>query len=254
MLPSEFVAHSTQRSDFQGYSKVSNSLVNSFIKNNNLVALKILFYLSSLDYKMDKKNEIQTIDIDVFSLSSFCDIDYRTLKTNIRTMQKTVLTFITFTSEGVARAETDITLIPYCSYISSNSIQLKLFTKVLDLVLDVTSRFTIIDLNNLMLLRSKHSIVMFKMLEYIDGFSSQVAKRKQYTLNELNGLFGTKYLRIKEFERKILLPVQEELNNHSSLTFIYSFKYDSTPKKGRPSISSVVIDLKSNKNHQPSLF
>ena len=56
------------------------------------------------------------------------------------------------------------------------------------------------------------------------------------------------------FERKILLPVQEELNNHSSLTFIYSFKYDNTPKKGRPSISSVIIDLKSNKNRQPSLF
>lgn len=254
MLPSDLVSHSSQRSDFQGYSKVSNSLVNSFIKNNNLIALKILFYLSSLDYKKDSKKELQTIDIDVFSLSSFCDIDYRTLKTNIRTMQKTILTFVTFSSEGVARAETDITLIPYCSYIGSNSLQLKLFTKVLDLVLDVTSRFTVIDLNNLMMLRSKHSIVMFKILEYIDGFSSQVAKRKQYTLNELNGLFGTNYSRIKEFERKILLPVQQELNNHSSLSFVYSFKYENTSKKGRPSISSVFIDLKTNKNRQSVLF
>jgi plasmid replication initiation protein len=240
MLQSILPINQTLKSNSYRYSRISNSIINSFIKNRNLIALKILFYLSSLEYH-NKEDELQTVNIDISSLTKFCNINSQTLGINIKSMQKTVLSLPKRNGE-----ERNISLILYCSYIGGTTIQIKLFTKVLELVLDVTRNFTLIDIKNFMFLHSKHSIVMFRLLVDIDDSRANALKRKQYSLAELNELFCTNYNRIKDLERRILLPVQEELNNRSRFTFIYSFTFQSRKGKGRPSISSVVIDLKFN--------
>lgn len=253
MLPSE-LKKTQSIEDITNISKISNSLINSFVKKNNLVSLKILLYLSSLDITVNNNQELQKIVLDVKKLCSYCEIDLRLLRTNLKTMQETCLTFVEFSREGVARCEENITVIPYSKYDFKGTLEIKLFTKILSLVIDVKNRFTVIDLNNLMNLKSKHSIKMIQILEYINGFGANVAKRKTYTLSDINMLFGTNYTRFKDFERKVLEPVKKELDEFSNLTFLYSLNFDKLDGVGRPKIVSVTVDLKSNKTRQLKLF
>lgn len=252
MLPSEFKKNE-QKETSRTIAKISNSLINSFVKKNNLVTLKILFYLASKDLTIKDQDELQHFKLNAKELLSFCNIDLRTLKTNIKSMQKTVMTFIS-ENEGVARYEENITLIPYSKYDYKGTIEIKIFPKILQLVIDVKNKFTVIDLSNLMNLKSKHSVRMIQLLEYINGFSSAAAKRKTYTLEDLNSMFGTNYSRFKDLERKVLIPVMEELNEFSALTFLYSFNFDKLEGSGRPKIVSVTIDLVSNRVRQLKLF
>jgi hypothetical protein len=69
-------------------------------------------------------------------------------------------------------------------------------------------------------------------------------------------MFDTNYKNFYEFERKILVPVKAELDEFSSLTFLYSFNYDKAVKSsaGRPRAVSAVLDLKSNRTRQLKLF
>lgn len=235
-------------------AKISNSLVNSFVKKNNLVTLKVLFYLSSLELVIPKGSDICHFKFNVRDILSFCNVDLRTLRNNLKIMSETSLTFISEDLEGVARYEENITVLPYVKYDYKGFFEVKLFSKVLGLITDVKNKFTVIDINNLMSLKSKHSIKMIQLLEYINGFSSSVAKRKVYTLDDMNSLFGTNYQRFKDFERKVLIPVKDELDEFSSLTFLYEFNLDKVSSLGRPKITSVVIDLKSNKTRQLKLF
>ena len=83
--------------------------------------------------------------------------------------------------------------------------------------------------------------------------SKGYARKKTYTLEELNLLFGTNYTRFKDFERKILIPVQDEINQESKLTFFYDFNFEQVGL-GRPKIKELVIYLKNNEARQLKLF
>ena len=96
-------------------------------------------------------------------------------------------------------------------------------------------------------LNSKHSVKMIAILEMINGFDENVPKRKYYDLNELNGMFDTKYKRIKQFEAEILEKVKKELDANSKLSFIYQIKFEKeNAKAGRPKAVGIVIDLVRN--------
>lgn len=244
MLPSRIEQDNSSADS--NLAKISNSLIESFVKKNNLGALKILFYISRSAFDLKShSSELITVNINLDHMLSFCNIDSKTLRRNVKQMQETVLTFVTFSDEGFSpRLEEDITVIPYLKFDYSGKLELKMFSKVLSLVSDVKNKFTVINLENLMKLRSKHSVRMIQLLELIDGFSDHIAKRKTYTLSDLNGMFGTSYSRLKEFERKILVPVKIELDDISTLSYVYQLNYsknDSRP--GRPVASSVTIDL-----------
>lgn len=253
MLPSDFYKNE-KKNNSKNVAKISNSLVNSFVKKNNLITLKILFYISSLKLERISDSEIQRFQFSVKDILAFCNIDLRTLRTNLKIMQETCITFIDFSIEGFARCGENITVIPYSKYDYKGLFEVKIFKKVLDLIVDVKTQFTIIDLNNLMNLKSKHSVRMIQVLEYINSFDSHIAKRKTYSLEELNQMFGTNYQRFKDFERKVLIPVQDELNEFSSLTYLYQLNFDKLEGSGRPKIVSVTLDLKSNKTRQLKLF
>ena len=92
---------------------------------------------------------------------------------------------------------------------------------------------------------------MLLLLERINNFSENVAKRKFYELDELNKLFGTKYTSYYNFEKFVLIPAKKDLDVHSNISFIYTKNKDKIKTRGRARIVGITIDLTSN---QPSLF
>jgi hypothetical protein len=90
-------------------------------------------------------------------------------------------------------------------------------------------------------------------LQKIANYDEHVGKRKRMELAELNEFFGTKYRSYYDLEQKILIPVKEELDNNSKLTFIYEFNYQSLGR-GRPRIKEVVIDVITRNIYQGSLL
>ena len=228
-------------------AKISNKLIESFIRQNNIVALKTLFYIAQFDIQIVQNQRMQTLKIDLDDLCMTTNTHRETLRKNIRRMQRTILTFET--EDGVE----DIVVIPRAEYCyGKKTLEIDMYTKVLQLVAQVKRQFTTIDTRYIMALENKHSVRMLALLERIKNYQSNVAKRKHLTLEELNLFFGTHYKRIAEFERKILKPVQEELNQKAKLSFIYEVEYQSVGR-GRPKAVGVVIDLVENKP-QPSLF
>jgi hypothetical protein len=85
---------------------------------------------------------------------------------------------------------------------------------------------------------------------YKDKDNNPLPKRKRMTLENLNEFFGTKYRNWNEVERKVIKPVKEELDAHSTKSFIYEANYEALGR-GRPSFRDVTIDLIEN---QPRLF
>lgn len=227
-------------------AKISNTLIEAFVKQNNLVALKTLFYIARADVKVPDFRLV-TIDIDTESLCKYCNIELTTLKRNIKQMTETSINIIDEKSESY------ITVIPKAKFITgTNKLEIDMYKEILELVWQVEKRFTVIDVKGLMNLNSKHSVRMIQLLEMISGFDN--AKRKHYDLEELNLMFGTKYSKIAEFERKILIPVKAELDTNSKLSFIYTVVFKINPKgKGRPVADKVTIDLIQN-TPQPTLF
>jgi len=220
-------------------ARVSNDLIESFIKQNNHIPFKILFYLSRYDISIPKDKELVEIIIDRNDLIEYCGIDKQTL---YRYVKKLVNTSISIVKNNKI---TYISVIPKASFIlGTNKLEITMFKEVMELISEVKRRFTTINIINLMKLKSKHSIKMIQILEMINGFDEKVGKRKTYTLEQLNNLFGTNYKRLKTFENEVLKKVQKELDDKSILSFIYQVNYKKNPKGiGRPYANSITIDL-----------
>lgn len=229
-------------------AKISNSLIESFVKQNNIVALKTLFYISRSNVAVPS-SKMATLSLDTSHLCDYCGIDIKTLKRNIKQMTETSINIVDDVSESY------VTVIPKARFIKgTNKLEVDIYKEVLDLVWQVERRFTVIDVKSLMNLSSKHSVRMIQLLEMINGFSDTVAKRKIYSLSDLNLMFGTNYKRIKQFEAEILLPIKSELDINSKLSFVYQIVFIDNPKgRGRPVADKVQIDLIRN-TPQGSLF
>lgn len=226
--------------------KIKNDLVESFIKSNNLTALKILFFLA-YDCKT-KPQHLMKISLDIKQLCIYCNINEKTLKRNIKQMQETSISWIDESAEHF------VSVIPKASFGYNGKLELEMFDDIINMIIDVKNKYTIIDAEQLMKLTSKHSARMILLLEMINGFDEHIAKRKTYFLDELNQLFGTNYKRLGQFDKEVLQRSKEDLDNNSKLTFIYDVNYDKERSSvGRSKAVSVTIDLISN-TPRPKLF
>jgi plasmid replication initiation protein len=248
MTPTQFKKNQNMKKELN-IVNISNSLIESFVSKSNLGALKVLFYLSYDSSVKMPNSRVITLKIDSKKLCETCDIDMRTFKRNIQKMQETTITFIKDNE-----FEQHITVLPSVTYeVGTSIVEIDIYKKVLELVKEVKSKFTVIDITNLMRLKSKHSVKMIQLLSYINGFGENVGKRKTYDLEELNGMFSTNYKNVYEFERKILKPTKEELDSNSKLTFTYRVKFEEATK-GRPKAKGVIIDLVKTNSVQQQLF
>jgi AraC-like DNA-binding protein len=228
------------------FGNVANSLIENYIKNSNLVALKIIFYISKKSVKSSvTENHLHIFEIDTNEITSFCNISKKSLQRNIKKMTETSITI----SDQEKQRIDYISLIPRASFIwGVNKIEIGMFHDIYIMCKEVVNRYTNINLENMMKLESKHSIRMVAILERISQYSQNVGKRATYSKEILNGIFGTNYKRISQIEQKILKPVKEELDKHSKFSFIMQVNYDKSPSsKGRPKAVSVTIDLVDNR-------
>lgn len=226
--------------------KIDNQLIEAFVKKGNLPALKILFFIASSDIEIT--GDYMKFNLDTKDVCERCHIDIKTLKRNVRQMTETSISIIDEKSESY------INVLPFVKFRYDNKVTLEMRKEILELIKATKNQFTIINASKIMKLGSKHSVRMLMLLEYIKGFDEHVAKRKHYDLEELNLMFGTKYSRIAEFERKILLPVKQELDSNSKLSFIYEVHKDKTTTTvGRAKAVGIIIDLVQN-TPQGSLF
>lgn len=235
-----------QKKEPQQLCKIDNQLIEAFVKKGNLPALKILFYIASTEIEI--MGEIMKFNLNTKSICERCNIDLKTLKRNVKQMTETS---ISITDE---KSESYMSVIPKAKFNYSGKLEITMLKEVLQLVKATQNQFTIIDASKIMKLTSKHSVRMLMLLEYIKGFDEHVAKRKHYDLEELNLMFGTKYKRIKQFEAEILVPVKEELDATSRLSFVYEVHKDKpTATVGRAKALGVIIDLVQN-TPQRTLF
>jgi AraC-like DNA-binding protein len=241
MLPSK-VEELSNKEKKSIFSDVANTLIENYIAKSNLVALKVMFYISKKDVKSTGRDKnLFTFKIDTIAMSEFCGVNKKTLQRNIKKMTETSITIVDEKKKSIEY----VSIIPRAKFIDgTNNIELGMFEDIYIMCKKAVNRYTNINLNNLMKLNNKHSIRLIAILEKISQYDKHVAKRVIYSREELNGVFGTNYSKIAEIERKILKPIQKELDTLSQKSFIYQVNYQKNGKlTGRPKAVGVTIDL-----------
>ncbi len=227
--------------------KIKNDLVESFVKQNNLTALKILFYIA-YDCEKIPAGDIIKIKMNTKDICEYCKVDIKTITRNLEQMQKTS---ISWTDE---KSKSFVSVLPKCHIEFGGNIEITMFKEVIQMIVDVKSKYTSVNAEQLMRLKSKHSARMILLLEMINGFDEHIPKLKRYDLDELNLLFGTNYKRLGQFEQEVLKKAKRDLDDNSKLSFVYDVNYDKEAHTvGRAKAVGVTIHLIDN-NPQPKLF
>ena len=240
------LSRKTKRKKPSNIVKVKNDLVEAFVKQNNLTALKILFYLA-YDKTIDT-SYLTRIKINTKQLCDYCNITVDTLKKSIRRMQKTSISW------KDERAENFVSVIPRANFTYGGTLEIEMYQEVLAMIRDVKSKYTSVNAEQLMMLKSKHSARMILLLEMIKGFDPEIPKLKRYDLDELNALFGTNYKRMGQFEQEVLKKAKEDLDANAKISFEYDINYDKEADTvGRAKAVGATIYLRDN-NPQPKLF
>ena len=249
MLPTKqnIQALESQQERERNYMAVSNPLLESFFTKPNAIGLKILFYIAKSNLNVDLSTQLVTFGVDISNLCKECNTDSRTINRNLKKMVETSISYI---EKG--QYESHISLIVEAKINFGGYVEITMLPKILKMLLKVKENFTFMDFNNLMRLKIKHSLRMLMLLERINGFGKNIPKRQYYSIDDLNGIFGTNYKTLYNIEQKILKKIKEELDIHSKLTFIYRKKLDKevATLPGRPSSVGIWLDLIKNDKRQ----
>jgi len=255
MLPSEARKLRKKKLESQKnkvHRKISNTFIESAIKQNTLNALKTIYYLASAIETIPNLKELDddkllTINFDTREMLKYTEMSLPAIKKNIKAMQQTSIVYYNEEED----TETGVSLLPYYKFTyGKHKVEVKLFVQIAKEIIDVKRNYSMIDTSQLMKMKSKHTLKLLPLLMRISQYDEDVAKRKTFDLDGLNEFFGTKYKRFADVERAILKPIKEELDAHSKLSFIYETNYDYFDA-GRPKAISITIDVIGN---APRLF
>ena len=237
------------------HQKVANTFIENAITDSNVNALKTIYFLATILEKEDLSNQkdekIIGICIDKREMLKYTEMSAPTLRKTTKEMQKTSITFID-EKEGIIEG---MSLLPRYKFVpNKNIVELDLYVRIAKMIVDVKKNYTMMNIKELMKLRKSHSVRMLALLNRISTYKTEddweIPKRKRMTLNELNAFFGVNYKTWNKIEEKIIIPVKEELDAHSTRSFKYEANYE-VLGRGRPSFRDVTIDLIDN---QPKLF
>jgi len=234
--------------------KISNLFLVNEIEKSNLTTLKTIFFISLIfdlkKYDLDKYYDTQVIKLrfDIDKMLKLTNLDRRTIRDNLDKLQDTKITFVE--NENIH----SYVLIPrYHIQYNKNQVEVDIYVKIAKLILQVKNNYSFVNVRDILNLKHKHSIRMLGLLYYMNNFSKNVTKRQILTLNDLNAFFDTNYKTFGELERKVLKPIKEELDNNSTLTFVYEKNF--MPKgRGRPRFNNITIDLINRKYYQRKLI
>jgi len=238
------------------HQKIANTFIENAIADSNVNALKTIYYLSTILEKVDMEqkqdSKIIGIKIDKREMLKYTEMSAPTLQKTTKEMQKTSITFLD-ESEGIVEG---MSLLPRYKFVpNKNIIELDLYVRIAKMIIEVKRNYTMMNIKELMKLRKSHSVRILALLNRISTYKTnddawEIPKRKRMTLDELNSFFGVNYKTWNKIEEKILHPVKEELDAHSTRSFIYEANYESLGR-GRPSFRDVTIDVIEN---APRLF
>jgi len=234
------------------HKKISNTFIESAIKNNTASALKTIYYLATAietiaDLEELEDDKLLAIKFDTREMLKYTEMKLPSIKKTIEAMQQTSITFYDEEKEIIRGRN----LLPsYDFYYGKHTIEVKLFVEIAKMIIDVKRNYSMINTKALMKFKSKHTLKMLPLLQRINQYSEDVGKRKTMELDELNLFFGTNYKRFGDIEKAIIKPIKEELDSHSKLSFIYETNYDYFDA-GRPKAISITIDVVEN---APRLF
>jgi len=231
------------------HQKISNNFISNAIQNNNLSALKTLYYLSTVLSKVDMKNmrdnKIVGIRISKKDMLKFTELSVDTIVKASNQMQKTSITFFDVDEDGDKVIE-GMSLLPRYVYIPNKDVvEFDLYVKIAKMIVDVKTPYTNVNIKSLMNIKNMHTLRLLALLNTISQYDEEYAKRKHMSLDELNMFFGTNYKSWSKIEEKILRPIQNELNSISNLSFIYESNFEALGR-GRPKFKNVTIDLINN--------
>jgi len=236
------------------HQKIANTFIENAIADSNLNALKTIYYLSTVLETVDMENmedgKILGLRINKRDMLKFMETTAPTLIKTTKAMQKTSITF--YDDDGVIEG---MSLLPrYRLVPNRNIVEFDLYVRVAKMIIDVKKNYTPMNIKELMKLKKPHSVRMLALLNRIDTYkdkdNNSIPKRKKMTLDELNAFFGVNYKKWNMLEKTILKPVKEELDVHTTKSFIYEANYE-VLGRGRPSFKDVTIDLIDN---NPRLF
>jgi len=226
------------------------NLIQSFIKNNNPLGLKIIIILAGARENIvyDKQNRVK---FNVDELCSICKINRRYLNNNLK---KLLSTFHQFIDEDGSSVGT-YPIHTYRYALNNQYLYLTISEEAKQLLNNLKNKkdsagyqFTNAISKNLIELDlkqvHKHTLKFQMLLEMINNYST--TKRKYLSLDEINGYFGTNYKRYGEIERKILSKIKLDIDKYSTISFIYKPKDDYHQGTGRPKIVGVFIDVIDN--------
>lgn len=221
--------------------KIHNSFIQSAIHGSNYQALKVIFYLSSIleDLEMDKEHF--TVVIDYEKALEFTGISDAEFTRTLKAMQSVSITFV----DEVEKYEEYINLLPRIKRLyGKKQVEIDLYAKVARLIIDVPKQIggTMLNVKEICKLKSKHSVRLLPILHMINGFNYPAEKKKTYTLEELNDIFGVDYKTLYKMESNVLKDVHHELNTTSKMGFNYEINmgYHGIAK-GRPKALSITI-------------
>jgi len=258
MTIAEYKRKQKEKLEAQKYKplrRISNNFIDSTIAKSNKNAIKTIYYLASILENFDQLEEqedktLLNITIDTRQMLKYTEMSLPDIRRNLKAMQETSISFIN-EKEGI---EEGVNLLPLYKFVyGKHQIKISLFAQIAKMVVDVKSSYTFLNTKELMNLKNKHSLRLLPLLNTIAGYGKDVGKRKRMTLEELNEFFGTKYKNLYEIERKILIPVKEELDSSSKLSFVYDINFECLGK-GRPRAKDIVIDVIERNNYQGKLL
>ena len=221
--------------------RIKNDLIEAFVKSNNLTALKLLFYIANNSNDIDfntSENSIVTMKINKSDFLNNLQIEPKTFIRNIIKIQETS---ISFTDE---QSTSYYSIIPRIQDNKNGLLTIDMYKIVLDKIRFQAKQgnYTPLDLEQIVSFTSKHTVRMFMLLRYMEGWTKETTKQKELELEELNYLFGTSYKTIKSFIQRVLLPIQKELDTKSKLSFEYHKIGIDNPKGiGRPLLNKIVL-------------
>ena len=258
MLPSEYKKMKRMANKKpKTHRKIANTFIENAIANSNLSALKTIYYLSTIFEKIDmskmQDNKIVGIKIDKREMLKYTELSADTIIKTVKSMQKTSITFVD--DDGVIEG---MSLLPRYRFVpNKNIVELDLYVRIAMMIIEVKEKYTMMDIKELMRLKRPHSVRMLALLNriatYKDKNGKPLPKRKVFTLDNLREFFGVNLRNWNEFERKIIKPIQKELDNNVSKSFIYEANYE-VLGRGRPSFKNVTIDVITKNRIQPSLI
>lgn len=239
------------------HQKIANTFIENAITDSNINALKTIYYLSAkletVDMKNMKDEKIIGIRIDKREMLKYTDMSAPTLQKTAKEMQKTSITFLD-EIEGIIEG---MSLLPRYKFVpNKNIVEIDLYVRIAKMIIDVKRNYTMMNIKELMKLKKSHSVRILALLNRLSTYKTnddnewEIPKRKRMTLNELNAFFGVNYKTWNKIEEKIIIPVKEELDAHSTRSFIYEANYEALGR-GRPSFRDVTIDVIEN---APRLF